>query len=146
MRTLRRNKQMMKYSLQTTTKVPIYAKDSAGNTKYYTDSEGNKIPLETGEYEYAYSAPVSFYANISMGGGEAVAQEYGLSVSDFDATMVTELNAYPIEETSVLWYDSEVVYKDAEKTIPNAKKADFRIVAKKPSLNYMKYVLKRITK
>ena len=62
MMTLASNKQSMKYSLQGE-RVPVYETDENGNIIYYTDSDGNKIPMETGEYTTGYSQPVSFFAN-----------------------------------------------------------------------------------
>lgn len=59
MMTLASNKQSMKYSLQGE-RVPIYETDENGNIIYYEDSDGNKIPMETGEYTTGYSHPVSF--------------------------------------------------------------------------------------
>ena len=69
MMTLQSNKQAMKYSLQGG-RVPIYETDENGNIVYYTDSDGNQIPMETGEYTTGYSQPVSFFGNIAMSGGE----------------------------------------------------------------------------
>ena len=54
----------MKYSLQGE-RVPIYETDENGNIVYYTDSDGNKIPIETGEYTTGYSQPIPFLANIN---------------------------------------------------------------------------------
>ena len=68
MMTLASNKQSMKYSLQGE-RVPIYETDENGNIIYYTDSDGNKIPMETGEYTTGYSQPVSCDGNIAMSGG-----------------------------------------------------------------------------
>ena len=80
MLTLASNKQSMKYSLQGE-RVPIYETDENGNIVYYTDSDGNKIPIETGESTTGYSQPVSFFGNISMSGGEVDSVEFGIDVS-----------------------------------------------------------------
>ena len=53
MMTLASNKQSMKYSLQGE-RVPVYETDENGNIIYYTDSDGNKIPMETDEYTTGY--------------------------------------------------------------------------------------------
>ena len=45
--TLASNKQSMEYSLQGE-RVPIYETDENGNIIYYTDSDGNKIPMKVG--------------------------------------------------------------------------------------------------
>lgn len=145
MLTLASNKQSMKYSLQGE-RVPIYETDGNGNIVYYTDSDGNKIPIETGEYTTGYSQPVSFFGNIAMSGGEVDSVEFGIDVSGYDATLVVDKGMIPIDETSLIWHTSEVCYKDAEKTIVDGSTADYKVIAVKPSLNTTKYILGRITK
>lgn len=141
MRTLKRNKQKMFYSLQGE-EVPIYEMDSEGNIIYYEDSDGNRIPLETGEYEIGYSEPVEFYSNVSMSGGEAEAQEYGLSVSDYNAILVCQKGYVPITEGSLIWIESEVGYKDIDETILEPNSADYKVIKASKSLSFVKYILK----
>ena len=59
MRMLNRNKQKMYYALYGK-EVPIY--------EYYIDSDGNEIPLETGETKIVYENPIEFLGNISLSG------------------------------------------------------------------------------
>lgn len=157
MRTLRRNQQSMYYALQIG-EVPIYNRDengeiiyehyedSDGNIIYYLDENGNKIPSETGEYESGYSEPHEFFGNIAMSGGEAEAVEYGIDVSAYDATLVMEKGVLPIDETSLIWFESEVGYTDASMTHADGHTADYKVLAVKPSLNFVKYILGRIVK
>ena len=145
MMTLASNKQSMKYSLQGE-RIPIYETDENGNIVYYTDSDGNKIPIETGEYTTGYSEPVSFFGNIAMSGGEVDSVEFGIDVSGYDATLVVDKGMIPIDETSLIWHTSEVGYKDTEKTIVDGSTADYKVISVKPSLNTTKYILGRITK
>lgn len=140
------NKQMMKYALLIGEE-PVYILDENGNKIVdYVDSEGNVYYRETGETQKVYSLPVEMEASVSFSGGEAQAQEYGIDVGQYDAVLITKVDEYPITETSVLWMDSEVEYTDSSKTHPNANKADFRVLAVKPSLNYQKVILGRIVK
>ena len=143
--TLAQNKQKLYYALQTDS-VPVYETDADGDIIYYEDSDGNRIPLETGETQEGYSQPVLFLGNISMSGGEVKDEEYGLSISDYDAVLIMQKNEIPVTETSRIWFESVVGYTDASQTIVDGDTADFRIVAIKPSLNTVKYVLKRIEK
>lgn len=124
-----------------------YKRDELGNIEYYTDADGNKFPLYEDGTEIDYSQPKEMNANISFGSNEVDATEYGLSVSDYDATIITSKGAYPdIQETSIIWYETEPQFIDANKTSVDPKSADFRIVAIKPSLRFVKYVIKRNTK
>lgn len=135
----------MKYALQNA-EIPIYQTDEDGNILYYEDSEGNKIPLETGETEIGYSKPVDFMSSLAMSGGEAEAQEYGLSVSDYNATLLCQKGAYPIVEGSLIWTKSEVGYKDTNNEIIDPISADYEVIKVSESLNFVKYVLKAVVK
>jgi len=146
MRTLRKNKQLMYYALLIGEE-PIYELDENGNKIVdYVDDEGNEYYRETGEYELAYSEPVSFYGNISMSSGESEPQEYGVDVSAYDAVIILDKNQIPATETSYIWHTSEVGYKDSSKTRPDVHTADYRVIAVKPSLNQLKLILGRVVK
>lgn len=133
------NKQKMKYSLQGD-KAPVYETDKDGNIKYYTDTDGTKIPLETGSYETTYSTPVEFRANIAFSGGEAQEQEYGFDSSDYDGVVIAENNEFPLQKGSLIWLTSEVKYTKTKNV--DETSADFVVVGVKPSLSYTKYMLK----
>ena len=134
----------MQYSLQDG-RVPIYERDENGDI-VYIEVDGEKIPVETGEYETGYSAPVDFMGNISMSGGEAEAKEFGMDIGDFDAVIVLEKDAIPITETSIIWHTSPVKYKDEQNTIVDSKSADYAVKRVSPSLNFTKVLLQRIVK
>lgn len=144
MRLLRKNMQPMKYSLQDG-RVPIYERDENGDI-VYIEVDGKKVPVETGEYETGYSAPVDFMGNISMSGGEAEAKEFGMDIGDFDAVIILEKDAIPITETSIIWHTSPVKYKDEQNTIVDSKSADYAVKRVSPSLNFTKVLLQRIVK
>lgn len=159
MRTLRKNKQRMMYALQLGT-VPIYQTDEDGNILYYEDSEGNKIPLETGDEDIIFSTPQPFMANISESGGESTALEYGLSPEDYTAVLVVAKNAVPLVEGSLIWANSkpeykyggkEVTYeidgKEVTTTAPEQTSADY-MVKKTPKmpLNFAKILLDAVVK
>lgn len=144
MRLLKKNMQPMKYALQDG-EIPVYQTDEDGNI-IYIEVDGQKVPVETGEYTTGYSSPVDFEGNISMSGGEAEAKEYGLDVSDFDAVLILEKGTVPLTETSILWHTSPVKYKDENNTIVDDKSADYTIARVSDSLNFTKILLKRIVK
>lgn len=145
MRSLKKNKQRLFYALQDG-QAPIYETDENGNILYYEDKDGNKISLETGETEVGYGKAVEFFGNIAMSGGEVKSEEYGIDVSQYDAILLMNKGELPIDETSLIWFESAVGYKDTAETIVDGNTADFRVLAVKPSLNVTKYVLGRITK
>lgn len=132
---LNQNKQKMYYALYGK-EVPIY--------DYYTDSDGNKIPLETGETKIVYENPVEFLGNISLSGGESEAVEFGLNLADYEAILVVAKNTLPIDETSRIWHNTGPTYNE-DGTV-NEYSADYKVVKVSPSLNVDKFVLKKIVK
>ncbi len=102
----------MKYAIQIG-EVPIYQTDEDGNILYYEDSEGNKIPLETGETEIGYSEPVPFWANISNKLNEVVWAEYGIDNSTNYAQILADKDVLPLKAGSVIWKKSEVGRKES---------------------------------
>lgn len=144
MRLLEKNKRKMKYSLQIG-EVPIYERDEEGNI-IYIDVDGQKVPVETGETEIGYDKPVDFRGNIAMSGGEAEAKSFGVDISEYDAILLMEKDRIPIDETSLIWHTSEVQYIDEQNTIVDRKTADYSIKRVQPSLNFTRYLLKRIVK
>ena len=146
MMTLDSNKQKMYYSLYKGEETE-YVLDTDGNKVIsFVDEEGNIYYEETGRKVQTYDLPKEFYGNISMSSGEASAQEYGVDVSNYDAILVLDKEQIPIKETSLVWFETEPQYKDLDKTIVDGNKADYRVLAIKPSLNQLKAILGRITK
>lgn len=171
MRTLRKNKQALKYSLQTAT-VPAFETDEDGNIKFETyidddgnefpilDADGNRIPVfsQSGGTEVLYEPPTDFLASISMSGGEAESVEYGISVVDYAAIIITEKSLVPLTEGSLIWFQSEPQYiseepihmlvNDEEISRMFAKRtsADFYVKKVVPSQNFDKYILGAVNK
>lgn len=135
MRTLNKNKQAMYYANHDRS-VPVY--------EIYYDEDGKEYKLDTGETKLVYGDVVKFKGNIAMSGGEAEAREYGLNLADYEAILIVPKNTLPITETSLIWHDTEPTKNDEGYT--DEYTADYRIVKISPSLNYDKYVLKRIVK
>lgn len=131
MRTLNKNKQKMYYA----TLVDTVQEE-------YIDEDGNRYP--TGEPKNIYSEPVEFYGNIAMSGGEAEAVEFGLNLADYEAVLLVGKNTLPITETSLIWHATEPTKGTDGNT--DEYSADYRIVKISPSLNFDKYVLKKVVK
>lgn len=144
MRMLKKNKQKLHYSLFIEER-PEYALDEFGNKIIeYVDEEGNEYYRETGETERVYSLPVEFLGNISMSGGEAEAMEFGLNTADYEAVLIVEKGLLPIDESSLIWFESEPVIND--NGLVDYVTADYSIIKISPSLNVDKYVLKKTIK
>lgn len=159
MRTLAKNKTQMRYA-QYLTESPTYVLDEDGNRieEYVTD-DGNIVYAETGEPTSTYTTDEEMFANIAESGGEAEAQEYGLSVADYSAILVFDKGAYPIKEGSLIWVNSPVEYQcggteievDVDGAMVKTKapvktSADFIVIKIPQSLNYTKAILKAVEK
>jgi hypothetical protein len=146
MREFRKNQQALHYALLKGEEEE-YKLDSNGNLIIVGyDDDNEPIYKMTGKTVLTYYEPVEFNSSISFGGSEVDLLPFGISNADYDATLVLDNGTIPVEETSLIWYESEVLYKDNQKTIVDSKSADFTVVKIVPSLNQKVYVLKRIVK
>ena len=89
---------------------------------------------EIKDYEYgmqfaSFYMPGYFLPHIRMmqTGFEdiATAKEFGIDDSTNYAQLVTDKNAFPLVEGTLIWKRSEVGYKDNEKTIIDSTSADY---------------------
>lgn len=139
MRSLRKNTQPLYYATYSE-EIKVYKRDENGDI-IYIEVDGERIPVEIGS-ALGYNAPVLFYANIAMSGGEAEAREYGMNISDYEAVIVTTQMDLPLTETSIIWWDSEPQY-NSDGTV-NGDFADYRVISVRRSKNSMKYLLKKL--
>lgn len=142
MRTLNRNKQRMFYSSQTEL-VPIYETNSDGSIKYI-NVDGTIQPVTTGQTRLDYCIPIEFLGNISFGGGETQSVEFGIDVSNYDATLLVDKGSLNLSETSLIWYKNEIKFKDKAQTVVDPRSADYRVKKITTSLNAEKYLLERV--
>jgi len=122
MRTPRRVKQKMHYALLVGKK-PIYERDDKGNI-IYRIINGDKVPLNTGEDEDKYSAPIEFYNSISGELTENELQAFGTQ-NMADAKMTYKRGQYPFRTGTLIWKQSEVKFIDGE---IDPTSADFRVM------------------
>lgn len=141
MRSLKKNQQKLFFS-QFSEAVTIYQRDENGNI-VYIEVDGERIPVIIGEVA-GYSEPKEFYANIGVSGGEAEAREYGFDIGSYEAVLVTANKSLPISETSRIWHATEPII-NADGTV-DGDSADYSVLAVKPGLNSMKYLLKKLPK
>ena len=155
LRTSRKNKVDLKYSLQGVT-IPIYEVDSEGNV-VYEEVDGVNVPVETGESFTGYEAPVGFTGNLQFYTGWNYPGVWGITLGNADAILLMDKNELPIDETSMIWYEStpktrEVQVYDSDqqamvtKIVVDSDSADFSVSRIIPSLNQIRYVLKGIEK
>ena len=139
METLMNNETKMKYSL-CVGEIIDYERDASGNIIYET-IDGVVTPVESGSHS-GYLIVNDFEANISFGGVTTEA-EYGLNVTDYDASIVTNLNQFPFDERTIIFVNSTPIISNNE---VQKESADFIVKAVRNSLNQTKYLLKAIPK
>lgn len=154
LRTALKNRQKMWYALQTDAEIPIYATDANGNIIYDT-IDGVAVPRETGNYELGYSEPVEFYGSIGMSDtgnwtdnyGNAKVYVYGIDIADYDATLIMSKDEIPITETSLIWFQHEPGFKTVNgEKITDPLSADYHVRRVAPSINQVKYLLRRVSR
>ena len=146
MRTLLKNKQKLKYALLHENE-PEYVLDENGEKIVeFVDEDGNVYYKQTGNYLTYYGELTEFLGNISLSGGESQEVNYGVDMSAYDAVLIMNKGEIPITETSLIWHESEVGYKDIGKTEIDAKSADYKVTRVSPSLNQTKYLLEKVVK
>lgn len=141
MRNLRKNQQHLHYATYSE-EIKVYQRDENGDI-VYIEVDGERVAVEIGSAP-GYNAPVLFYANIAMSGGEAEAREYGFDIGSYEAVLVTTDKSLPISETSRIWHTTEPKI-NADGTV-DGDSADYSVLAVKPSLNGMKYLLRKLPK
>lgn len=124
MRDLRRNQRKMYYSL------------------HEAQSDGNDFDvLDT---MAGYSAPVEFRASLSAGKSDAEDSPFGKDVS-YDRIISTVNKALPITETSLIWYETEPVFREDGSV--DARSADYKVAAAPlDGLDGVRIAIKRIRK
>ena len=127
MRCLLKNKQKMYYAL--------YTESTETTTGKTIIVDGEEVEVEYGSTAQEYTEPVEFKGNIAFTGGDVYETEYGIDKSKYSAVLVMNKGEIPIDEHSLIWYDT-----------PPTGAADFKVVKLVPSLNVDKYLLQRIEK
>lgn len=110
------NKQRMFYSLPNGQK-PKYEIDDDGNIKTIV-VDGVEIPIDTGEFETAYTFPKEFKASIFSQLKDGIMRAYGKDNSNNYAVLVVEKvlkdnegNAIKLVNGTRIWRDSNIKYK-----------------------------------
>ena len=106
---------------------PKYELDEYGNRIIDSfDDFGNPIYLEVGENEDTYSAPVEFWASIDGNVRQTLMQEFGTINSPNYAQIVARTGLYDFKVGTLIWKDSEIIYK-ADGT-PDESSADYDVI------------------
>lgn len=103
MRTLRRNKQSMKYA-RTDKKI--------SRKRAQIDNNGKTVWVETGEKISVLGEPIEFKASINNKLKDADMQPFGLDLSNLYLQIVAKKGLLPLKEGDAIWKKSEVRTKN----------------------------------
>lgn len=140
MRSLRKNKQKLWYSLYEES-IPIYETDENGEI-LYTEINGEKIPIII-EERAGYTKPVLFCTNISAARGDSQTDMFGIALDYTKSISTTDMNL-PIVEGSLIWQETEPKC-NADGLIDDLS-ADYKVVAVARSPNNVVYAVKALQK
>jgi len=127
MRTLRKNKQAMYYSLYRAAE-EVYEEEGT-STRYITDEDtGYPIPVEIGTQKAVYSPPVSFSANITSNLNQMHVKAYGIDQSSIYSELICEKGQLPLKVGSIIWRESPIQWDDETERIPKQSSADYTVV------------------
>lgn len=124
MRTLKRNRQKMFYSLAGA-KAPVYELDEEGNI-VYIEIDGVMTPVETGEFKTSYSKPEQFWGTLASQLENAIVRAWGNDSSNNYAVLIVgkhELDFF--ENGTRIWLYSPIRY-NADGTV-NEDSADYEV-------------------
>lgn len=125
---LQRNKQKMKYAVPLR-KVPKYERDEEGNILYegyedeegnfifILDSEGNKIPRDTGELETEYGQPTGFKGYIGSQLEDAITRAWGSDNSNNFAVLVLSKHAKDENGEFIAFPNGTLIWRLNEPTV-----------------------------
>lgn len=148
MRTQLRNKQRLYYALLVDT-IPQYDLDDEGNkiVDYVDEETGETYYVESGTRTPVYSTPVEFRGNIAFAGADLLRQEYGISDENYEAVLVLNKNEIPLQDTSLIWYQSDPGTKIVNSVeYADDSTADYRVLKSVPSLNNDRFILAKVVK
>ena len=145
MRTLRKNKQKMYYSLYSTTS-EIYEQEGTSVKTIIDQETGELIPVSTGTLKPVYAPPVGFEANITSNLKKLHIEAYGVDQSAIYSEIMVQKGLVPLKVGSIIWRENPIVWEDEENRIPYQPSSDYTVMGLLTEYqNYDFYLLQRNT-
>jgi len=127
MRTLRKNKQKMYYSLYSTTS-EIYEQEGTSVKTIIDQETGELIPVSTGTLKPVYAPPVGFEANITSNLNKLHIEAYGVDQSAIYSEIMVQKGLVPLKVGSIIWRENPIVWEDEENRIPYQPSSDYTVM------------------
>ena len=127
MRSLRKNKQRMYYSLYRAAE-EVYEEEGTSVRTIIDEETGEEIPVEIGTQKAVFLPPQEFYANITSNLNEMHIKAYGVDQSSIYSRIIADKGQLPLKVGSIIWRESPIQWDDELKRIPKQASADYVVV------------------
>lgn len=127
MRSLRKNKQRMYYSLYKAAE-EVYEEEGTSVRTIIDEETGEEIPVEVGTQKAVYLPPVEFFANITSNLNEMHIKAYGVDQSSIYSRIIAEKGQLPLKVGTMIWRESDIEWDDKLRRIPKQASADYVVV------------------
>ena len=127
MRTLRKNKQKMYYSLYNAAS-EVMDEEGTSVRYIYDEDIGTSVPVEIGTQKAEYYPPVEFTANITSNLNEMQIRAYGVDQSSIYSKLIAEKGQLPLKVGAIIWRESPIQWEDEINRIPKQESADYTVV------------------
>ena len=127
MRTLRKNKQKMYYSLYSTAS-EVYEQEGTSVKTIVDQETGETIPVEVGTLKPVYAPPVEFKANITSNLNKLHIEAYGVDQSAIYSEIMVQKGLVPLKIGTIIWRESPIVWEDEENRIPYQPSSDYTVM------------------
>ena len=145
MRTLRKNKQTMYYSLYTTS-TEVYDEEGTSIRTIYDEESQESIPVSVGTLKAVYSRPVEFKASITSNLNKLHIESYGVDQSAIYSELIVPKGSVPLKIGAIIWRESPIQWEDEEKRVPLQSSSDYTVMGLLTEyLNFDFYLLQRNT-
>ena len=135
------NTQQIKYAVFTGSQ-EIESSGEPGTWTNPVTGQVYTLDKTTGDSKPTYGEVTTDFVNISLGNNNKDDFEpFGFSSGDYNGTISAIKGEFDFNVGTLVWYESEVEYKDGE---VNPKSADYTIIGIMPTLNEIKYLLKGV--
>lgn len=127
MRTLRKNKQKMYYSLYSTS-TEVFDEEGTSVRTIVDEETGEAIPVSVGTLKSVYGRPEKFKANITSNLNKLHIEAYGVDQSAIYSELIVPKNYIPLKIGAIIWRESPIEWEDEQRKIPKQSSSDYTVM------------------
>lgn len=127
MRTLRKNKQTMYYSLYSTS-TEVFDEEGTSVRTIIDEQSGEVLPVSVGTLKSVYSRPVEFKASITSNLNKLHIEAYGVDQSAIYSEIIVPKGYVPLKIGAIIWRESPIQWEDETLRIPLQSSSDYTVM------------------